>query len=118
MSGKCIYCGKSSEAEYCSQVCNQEYYSYLGRVENFLKLYIACLIVALALLIVPVFVGHLLPFIGLAVLVAGIDFVTMPFAPQFVLKAIGVRKTELVLQAAGFIMAAAGVITILVTSII
>jgi predicted nucleic acid-binding Zn ribbon protein len=66
MTGGCKFCGKSTNEEYCSELCEQLFYGYLHRVETFGILYVICLIVSLVLFIIPVFLGHFVQFYGLA----------------------------------------------------
>ncbi len=118
MSAKCIYCGKASEGDYCSQVCEQEYYAYLGRMERFYILQIAGIIVALALFILPVIVGHFAIFAGIALLVLGADLAVMPFAPIAVVNKVGSKRVESVLKITGYVMAGVGAAVLFIMALV
>ena len=85
------------------------YYAYLVRVEAFGIPYLIGLIAALALLVLPVFVGHFLQLSGMALLLLGTVLAIMPFAPSFVIRGTGARRSERFLRISGCVLAAIGV---------
>lgn len=114
MTGGCKFCGNSTDGEYCSELCEQLFYGYLHRVETFGILYVICLLVSLALFIIPVFLGHFVQFFGLGLLALGTTLSLMPFAPSFVIDRIGVRKSEKYLRISGWVMFAVGIVMSLI----
>ena len=114
MTGRCLYCGKAAEGDFCSHVCERRYRAYVTRVEAHGILYTLGLILVLALFILPLFVGHLPQIWGMGVMLLGILLSLMPFAPSSVIGRIGAKRSETALRISGYVMSVTGAVIIIV----
>ena len=105
---KCQYCGRLTSKEYCSPRCEQSYYAYLTRVEDWGIYYILGVVASIIILLLPIYFGYYTMFLGIGLLSLGVTVSFMPFPPSFIVRLFGVRRSVKAFRFLGNATALAG----------
>ena len=79
-----------------------------GRVDALGVYFLLGLVSSVLLFLMPVFLGHPLPFLGMGLMLLGVTLSFLPFAPSFVVGMTGAGRSQRFVRIAGYTAAAAG----------
>lgn len=104
---KCLYCGKETQKDYCSQECRQKAEQYYQKQRKGMPIFAVVALIAIGIALLW---NH--PYrTTISLVLLGLDFIVFPFTKASTIRRSGIQKSMRIARIIGAIALLAGILS-------